>query len=199
MARQASDLRFALGDPGLDIHCRIKTAGLLPEQRGPRCVPVVALEKRKSANGICQVERRGLLMIAVDCQSFCVAGRGPFQLPLIAEDVSNMPDGVSHAERVVERSQEVHRFLIMVEGGTQIVQVSLDLSEAGESARQHGAFPGLAAQIDCGCEMTLGVVQPMFSARLMALGEQHLRNATHHGERVARGFWLFCSLFPSLR
>jgi hypothetical protein len=131
--RQMGNLCVGFGDTDLNAGLRVETSDLLPK---PLCrfgVADMSFEKRVTADGVCQFERRGLLVAAIDFQGFLVMGRGLFQLALIAKDVSNVAHGVGQNEGrvravVAQRAAYPDCFLIELESSVVVMQVALDLT-----------------------------------------------------------------------
>ena len=153
---------------------------LLP--RDPHCL---GLQMRVSANRVCQVERRGLLVLSIERKSLLVAWRCLCELSLIAKNIGDMPDCVRQQKRVVLRAAKFNRIGIVPQSQGRVSHVSLNLSQSCERLRQQNPVVRLPAPFHCVGKIILGLGQPSIAACFVAAREQFSWRDRHHGERVA--------------
>ena len=106
---------------------------------------------------------------------------------LIAENVRDVANRVSQNQRTVQPPVQADGFLITLERGIQLVQISFHLPKTSECLRQQELVAALAAQLNRFREAHPGLGETPPSARLIALLDQSLCCVPRHAARVAQG------------
>jgi hypothetical protein len=125
----------AFGDTRFHVDRRVQIPCFLPEESRLCVFAGVAFQERQASNGVCQVERCGLLMAAINGQGFVVAGFSQVQMSLILVDVSHVADSVSQPERIALHAVDRDGFFVVLSRDFAVFQVSLNLPQARESLR----------------------------------------------------------------
>jgi hypothetical protein len=135
-----------------------------PERQGFLRFSILAFEQCKPPNRICQIEQTGSLVISIYFQRFEIARFCENQFSLLPENISEMANSVRQSQVVIQRAADDDSFLVVFAGIRSILQVSFNLSQAGESLCQTALISRRPAQNNGFSKEPFRIVEPASSS-----------------------------------
>ena len=103
--REAVNSPIAFVYAGLDVDSHAEFARLPPQRQRLSRLTHLFFEQRVAPNRICQIQRRNLLMRAINLYCLPIARSSRLQLPIPAKNISDMPHRVGKTQGIVQRSK----------------------------------------------------------------------------------------------
>jgi hypothetical protein len=193
---QTRQSAVAFGDAFVDAGLRIETASFGPKRDCSRRIDGIAFEDGQSANGVCQVQRRGLRIRAVQIEGLIIARLGQSRMSGRSVDISHVPNRMGQSKivafsaplraslRASLRTIDRDRLFIMLQRRVRMIKIPFDLAEVGQRTGQFGSRARFAAQIDRLDEIAFRVVMPALSPCLPRIFQQFFPMLGHRGNKI---------------
>ena len=93
-------------------------------------------EQGVAAEGVGQVERRGIFVGVIDGQSFFVVTLRRLKVPFAEKNVGDMANGMSERQGVILLAEKLDGNLVVLEGGPDVLAVPLNLAQSRMGLRR---------------------------------------------------------------